>query len=178
MIGDRFRMLRQSKKMSIKEVAEKSGLTSSFISQIERGLSGVSLYNLRDLCKAIDVPFYYLFLEETTGHIVRKNERVKYELPNSPVKYEILSPRRADIKIEQLLLNLEAGNENSMQPMAHFGEEIALILNGTVGVELNGNVNELNSGDCIQFQSEIPHRYINLGQSEAQILITVTPPSY
>lgn len=62
----------------------------------------------------------------------------------SPVKYEILSPRCADIKIEQLLLNLEAGNENSMQPLTHFGEEIALVLSGAVGVELNGNINELN----------------------------------
>lgn len=178
-IGERIKEAKLQKGMTTKELAEKTGLSSSFISQVERGLSNCSLQSVRDICKALDIPIYYLFVDEMVdGCVVRKNERVKIETPPSLVKHELLSPRNAENIMEAVIMTLEPGECNLEKPFVHRGQEFATVLEGNVTVELNGDIFELQCGDSIQFFSESPHRYLNDNEAVTKVLIVITPPSY
>ncbi|MGQ9515816.1 MAG: helix-turn-helix domain-containing protein, partial [Anaerolineae bacterium] len=92
-IGERIRKRRTELRMSLREVAEKAGVTASFLSQIERELADPSIKSLRRIAEALDVPvFYFLSDEQEHRPVVRRHERKKLTLPRSQVTYELLTP--------------------------------------------------------------------------------------
>ena len=64
MIGEKIRRKRNELGMSMKMLAEKTGLTSGFISQVERELAEPSITSLRKIAEALDVAVFYFFTEE------------------------------------------------------------------------------------------------------------------
>jgi len=74
-LGQRIRKKRQARGMSLNDVAEKIQKTSSYLSQVERGLAEPSITALREIARALEVPiFYFLIEEETHNAVVRKDE--------------------------------------------------------------------------------------------------------
>jgi mannose-6-phosphate isomerase-like protein (cupin superfamily) len=52
------------------------------------------------------------------------------------------------------------------------------VLNGSVQLELGGDVLELESGDSIDYRSSTPHRIVNTGDGRAEVMWIISPPSY
>lgn len=180
-VGAKIRDLRRSIKMSLQELADKIDLTPSSISQIERGLSNPSLGALRRLAKAMDVPVFYFLMEDEIDEseiIVRSNQRKVLTSPKSNVSYELLSPNLSK-KMEIIYLNLKPGKESSNDYFTHEGEEACVVLSGCITVLFGETKYELKAGDSIQFNSVVPHKYINNEtELEARLLFVLTPPSF
>ena len=95
MIGSRIRELRKDRKINLVDMAEKVGLSPSYLSQIERGLINPSLASLRKVARELNVPIYeFLKDEDEKGILIKKDKRIKLELPDTDIVYEFLTPTK------------------------------------------------------------------------------------
>lgn len=176
--GTKIRRLRQGQSISIEQLSEMTKLSTGLISQVERNITGPSVTTLWKIAKALNVSINYFFDEyEGTDCVVRKDKRKKIVLPDSKVTYELLSPNLRG-KIEHLLVEIEPGEYNTKGLICHEGEECGYIIKGTLKVKLGNKEYILEEGDSICFDSNIPHRYINVGNQKVISVWAMTPPSF
>ncbi|GIN87458.1 transcriptional regulator [Heyndrickxia sporothermodurans] len=158
--GTKIRNLRLAQKLSLKELAEKSGVSTSMISQIERKNTDPTLTTLYKLCKGLDVSISSLLEnDEDSTHIIRKDERKTLNFPQSHSSYQLLTPI-TEGTIEMIMIHLEPG-QTDQQLVEHSGEECGYILQGKMTVILADKEYVLSEGDSIRFKSTIPHRFFN-----------------
>jgi transcriptional regulator with XRE-family HTH domain len=177
-MGGRIRKRRLQLGMTLADLAGASGLTKSFVSQIERGRNSPSIATLRAIAGALDVPVFYFFqAEQTTDPVVRLTERRVVTFQHTGVKYEFLTP---DLQrnIEMLTLRLEPGQHTGERPLAHDGEECAVVIQGTMDVEVAGTTYRLQPGDSIYIGALQPHRTSNPGKSPAALISAISPPAF
>lgn len=179
MIHDKIRRLRKTKKLRIKDVAEKTGLSVSLLSQIERGKTSPSITTLRKIAMALDVSMVYFFEGgQSNDMIVRKNERKYLARAGSNIRYQLLSPD-LNRKIELVLIELDPGpNEPENLFYSHDGEECIYVSSGRLNFELDGVSHILEEGDTIYFHASKPHRIANAWDKPTVIICAVTPPSF
>lgn len=158
--GQKIRQLRIEQNLSLKDLSEKSGVSLSMISQIERRNTDPTLTTLYKLCKGLDVSISTLLgTDEETTQIVRKNERKTVTFPQSNSKYQLLTPINEGT-IEMIMIHLEAGQEDQ-QLVEHSGEECGFVLKGEMTIFLGDQEYILREGDSIRFKSTTPHRFFN-----------------
>ncbi len=175
-LGIKIREVRTRKGLKLSEVAERAGVTSSYLSQVEHGTVTPSIPALQALSAALDTPAFYFFMDEDPGEpVVRAGERRVLMLPSSPASYELCSPTLKR-NLEILVCKLSSGAATHGEPFTHRGEEAAFVLCGRVEVTVGDRCFILGPGDCLQFESSVPHRYTNVGDHAAEILITMSPP--
>jgi len=180
-LGSKIRKLRQSQKMSIEQLSQKTGLSTGLISQIERNITGPSVESLWKIAKALNVSMHYFFNEyekDSPSPIVKKNERKKIQLPKSNVTYELLSPDLIGRKIEFLQVEIKPGECNTDALISHEGEECGLVLKGKLKVRWGDKEYILEEGDSIYFDSTVPHRYVNIGDETCISVWAMVPPSF
>lgn len=179
-IGKRIAYYRRQKALSIKELAEKTGLTSSMISQIERNVANPSLNSLRAIAQALDIHMTAFFQGpiNEADLVVRKNMRRKLILPDSDgVGYELLSSA-LNMQIEFAISKMKPGSKSVNTPMAHTGEEAALVLGGSLKLIINGEEIILEDGDSVCIPPNTPHLFHNDGDSEVTLIFAISPPSF
>lgn len=178
-LGSKIRNLRKKKNMTIKELAEQSGLSTGMISQIERDKIGISVTSLWKISQALGVFIGDFFDKKVYENnlIVRKNQRKRIELVNSNAVYELLTPDLSG-KIEFLRLIIEPGESNDKEKISHDGEECGIVLQGKLLVKLGEKEYILEEGDSIRIDSAIPHRYINIGDITSVSIWAITPPKF
>lgn len=178
MLGDKIRRLRRERGMSLKDVAGKTGLTSSFLSQVERDLADPSITSLRKIAEALGIPiFYFLLNHDDQNPVVRKNERKVLRFPQSNLTYELLSPD-LNRKMELMLGRLKPGAASCEEPLAHPGEEFILVLEGVMEIDIGGDTYCLEHGDSIYYYASIPHKLWSAGDEDLVFLSAITPPMF
>lgn len=182
--GERFREIRQSKKITLNEVSKKTGLTASFISQFERGLTTSSVASMQKISQALQTPIASLFehtqpkeqVNESVS-VVRKNERKKVTYP-APASSQDYSLTHSQGKLQLIYTTIEPGG-NSGEQYNHYGEEECIVvLSGIMEIMINDDVYILQDGDTIQFPSHLPHGWKNTGTDPLEALWIITPPSF
>jgi len=176
MLGENIRKFRSDKKMSLKTLSSITGLSSSFLSQVERGIADPSINSLRNVADALEVPIFALLtLENESDVVVRKNERKTLRLPNSQMSYELLTP---DLNRSMEVFISRIAPSGSSSTEVHKGEECTVVLEGILEITIASKVYTLQEGDSIYCQGEIPHRMVNIGDKELVILSCITPPQF
>jgi transcriptional regulator with XRE-family HTH domain len=178
-VGERLRLLRQSRRATLRTIAARSGLSESFLSQVERGRSSASIASLRRIADALGVSIADLFGPDSVQgpRVLRRDERPALSFGILGRKL-LLTPRPLD-HLEVFAGELEVGGSTGEQPYAHGdSEELFVVLSGTVQLELGGEVFELEHGDSIDYRSSTPHRISNVGQELAEVMWIISPPSY
>jgi len=178
-VGERLRALRRSRRATLRTVAERSGLSESFLSQVERGRSSASIESLRRVADALGVSMADLF--EPGGlpgpRVLRRDERPALSFGVLGKKL-LLTPRPLH-HLEVFAGELEVGGSTGTEPYAHGdSEELFVVLSGTVQLELGGELFDLEPGDSIDYRSSTPHRISNTGQDLAEVMWIISPPSY
>jgi transcriptional regulator with XRE-family HTH domain len=178
-VGERLRGLRRSRRATLRTVAERSGLSESFLSQVERGRSSASIESLRRVADALGVSMADLF--EPDGlpgpRVLRRDERPALSFGVLGKKL-LLTPRPLH-HLEVFAGELEVGGSTGTEPYAHGdSEELFVVLSGTVQLELGGELFDLEPGDSIDYRSSTPHRISNTGQDLAEVMWIISPPSY
>ena len=138
MLGEQVRNIRKKRGITLKELAEKTGLSIGYISQIERNLTDPSLSTLRKLSAALDIPTY-LFMggESSTGLTTRQADMMILSQPNSNIRYHLLTPMpNGDFVPQSLVIRfeLEPHCKDGDLPVIHPSEEILLLEQGQLGV--------------------------------------------
>lgn len=177
-MGGKIRKMRLAQGLSLGKLAKKVNKTSSYLSQIERGLAEPSLSALREIAEALEVPIFHFLVENNKpGEIVRKDERKKMKFPDSHLTFELLSPDLNHM-MEIIRVKLEPGASTSEETTSHKGEEFIMILNGIMEIQIADEYHELNEGDSIYYLASIPHKTTNIGDDELIFLSVITPPKF
>lgn len=183
-LGSEIRQTRLRRKMKLSELADKAGVSASLVSQIENGKASPSLSTLRRFANALGVKVANFFIDEAEsdgvrhghGRIVRADQRKHLYLPASKIRCELVTPD-LDGDIEFVLTEVEPGGVEA-ELMSHPGEEVILVMEGTLRVCLLDEVYLLKRGDGITFDSSVPHSIHNPGRQNARLVSAITPPSW
>lgn len=177
-LGKKIRKHRELLGLSVKDIAEKTGVTASLISQVERNLANPSLSTLKRIADVLNITLAYLFSEEeNVSPVVRKNNRRKITIgEKNDVIQELLSPD-LNSQMEFLHITYEE-NATSDGFLSHNGEECGLVLEGKLELTLGTEVYVLEEGDSIYFKSDIPHSFRNIGEGKLKLAWVITPPSW
>jgi len=183
-VGERIRTLREQKGFSLQETAERTGYSSALLSQIENHLISPPLGAMIKLAKALEVKVGAFFGEDPREPftIVRKNERkmtsrfASKEGVSYGYSYESLGFDKKDRHMEPFLVTLEPAMIKSEKLSAHEGEEFIFILEGEMEAILGDHKDILCPGDCIYYDSSIPHKVQCHGEIPAKILAVIWTP--
>jgi transcriptional regulator with XRE-family HTH domain len=178
-VGERLRELRRFRRLTLATIASRSGLSESFLSQVERGRSSASIASLRRIADALGVSISDLFEQEGAPRptVVRRDDRPA--LAFGVLGRKLLLTPRPLRHLEVFVGELDVGGSTGDQPYAHGdSEELFVVLAGNVQIELGGEQFELERGDSIDYRSSTPHRVSNIGQDLAEVMWIISPPSY
>jgi transcriptional regulator with XRE-family HTH domain len=165
-VGEKIKALREQKGLSLKDVADQTGFSTALISQMENHLISPSLGTLIKLAKALEVKVGDFFGEahEEPFAIVRKDERktVSRFASKEGVKYgygyESLGFEKKNRHMEPFIVTLEPATIKTSKTSTHEGEEFIYVLEGEMEVIFGDHRDVLYPGDCIYYDSTIPHR--------------------
>ncbi|MCT4631336.1 MAG: helix-turn-helix domain-containing protein [Firmicutes bacterium] len=178
-LGQNIMIYRKEKNMTIRDFSEHAGISSSLISQIERGKANPSLNVLELIAKALEVPLYTLFANDIDPDVLisRKEDRSQIYRKNlNHTVYNILSPDFANSPIEVLSMDLNGHSSTTDYHYSHKEkEEIAILIQGEVYVELNGEEHLLYEQDYVRIPPNTRHRFINKSDLTCSMLFVLTP---
>jgi transcriptional regulator with XRE-family HTH domain len=177
-IGGRIRTRRQELKLSLRELADRAGLTASFLSQIERDLASPSIESLRRISEALDVPLFYFLVEpEAKSPVVRRDRRLKLMSPEAPFTYELLTPD-LNRKMEVFMAELQPGDTNIAARVLQNTEECIYVLQGQLEIQLGQEVHVLGPGDSVYFEGPLLRRLAARGDQTLRFISAITPPIF
>jgi len=180
-IGERIRGLRKAQKMSIADLAEQSGIPEETLYSIEGHLVSPPLGNLVSLARVFEISLGDFFGEsgDSPYCIVRSDDRKTVSRFNSAdgksggYSYESLGQQKKNRHMEPFLVTLTPTESSQVTSNQHIGEEIIFVLEGKVEVRLLDQVEILNPGDSIYYESTMPHYISCHGQEPATILAVI-----
>jgi transcriptional regulator with XRE-family HTH domain len=180
-VGKAIRSLRNEKGLSLRELSRLAGLSTSFLSMVERGRSSLALTSLNNVAKALDTDLADLFVSERKvrvshplPHVSRAEEEGQLSITSSERVYRVLSPRAPGLVFEPLLVTVRP-NSDLEEPYSHEGEEFAYVIEGGLAFTVDGEVYSLGPGDSIHFLSSVPHAIRNDSGEPAKVLWVLTP---
>jgi len=168
-LGVRLRERRRQIGLTLKDVADGAGLSVGFISQIERGIASPSLSSLVAVTRVLGVDVgEFLSQPRIESPLTRHNERPVYAIGGNPMTYERISASFPGAVLHSVIMHEPPGHRNP--PITHEGEEIMFVLEGTITVELDGEITILEKNDSIHFHSSRRHATWNHSDQPATIL--------
>jgi DNA-binding transcriptional MerR regulator/quercetin dioxygenase-like cupin family protein len=177
--GRPLRRLRQRQQLSLRQASARTGLSVSFLSAVERGVSGASIATLQRLAAAYGTTLQELFGSGAGGgpRLVRAGDRSVLRLGNPSVRIEQLA--RGATRLEPQLFVLAPG-ATSDGAYAHDGEEFLYLLSGALTVWVGDDETYAlrEAGDALSFPSNLPHRWRNDAGEETRLLWINTPPTF
>ncbi len=175
-LGERLRTLRAGSGLTQAEVAERAGLSLSFVRLVEGGKSDISLSRLLQWTTVFGVPVGSLFTDDVEDEVVviRPDERVEVPSKERGVRFLLLSPGGAH-DLEPAVFELEPGAVME-RTLSHEGEETGYALRGSLRIWVGDKVVDLEEGDSVYYKSHLPHRFANRGTGRAALLLTTTHP--
>lgn len=170
-IGSTIRTIRKRKNITIAQICEETGLSQGFMSQVENNKTSPSIATLENIAAALEVPLAYLLLKkEERMRIVRVAERHHTTSGSDQLKVAHLGKTN---KISMVLVDLPPGASTGLEPHAHEGEEVHLVLEGRIFAEQGEDAVELEAGDSFSWNACTPHLVRNIGDSTARVLISI-----
>lgn len=174
-MGARLRQLRLRRKASLASVAKAVGISTGFLSAIERSQMSASVGTLRKLARHYQHNILDLYdTARDHNHLVKPKSRKILEA-GSGVRMELLA--WGNTVMEPHLFRVAPG-AGSGEPYTHVGEEFLFVLRGEFQIHLRGEQYRLRAGDSFYFESAVPHRWTNPGKSETWVLWINTPPTF
>jgi transcriptional regulator with XRE-family HTH domain len=177
-LGERIRLLRRARPLTLRQLAEAAGVTESFLSQVERGVTSPSIATLRRIARALGLTIAQLFADEPRRRVVRHTDRRRIAYPGLGAVDEFLTASTSG-RLQVILSTIEPGGGTGPEPYTHDSdEEVVFILEGSLHVWVADEHHVLDEGDALTFPSRLPHRNANRGDRTARVLFCLTPPSY
>ncbi len=179
-IGPRVKALRDAGGLSLRELADRSGVSAPMLSQVERGETSPTLALAAKIASGLELRLSQLLRLDEGGSVsvVRAGERRKGGSARSGHEFEVLTPplpgQRAELSRHVLGPGAKTGGPGD-PPMHEPGSrEIALVERGTVSLDIDGERHELHAGDTATFDADLPHHFENSGPADAAILAVVS----
>jgi len=175
---DRLRRMRINSGMTVRSLAERIGVSASFVYQLEKGESSPSFSTLRKLAEvfhsSISVFLEDRFPEDWT--VVRKSKRKPLFTGGDGCRAELmlfLGPRAR--RMQPLVLHLDPGKTMTEFIYEHDRDDLVFVSNGTIEITAGDQVHRLEAGDCAYFTFAGPSTIHNCGVGPAELVWIVSP---
>ncbi|WP_274918069.1 helix-turn-helix domain-containing protein [Streptomyces sp. WZ-12] len=178
-IGQFLRRERLERGITLEKLAEKTGLSRSYLSNVERDVNSPTINTLRTIVDALGTTLSRLFhaIDRERRVVTRPDDRVELTRAGvEGVRYALLNPKHGG-KLDLMRLEVAPGASSGSNPHSHGGEEVGLLLSGELDYWVDGVHYRLQPGDCVSFDSSLPHRYSNPGDIPAVCVWAETTPA-
>lgn len=175
-VGSRLRALREQRRMSIRALAEASGLAVNTLSLIENGRTSPSVSTLQRLAMTLQMPISAFFTPDVPQQRVvftPAGQATATLFPHGALTD--LAPGLANRTLEPLLLTLDPGAGSGPEPIVHTGQEFVFGLSGNILYTVADHTYTIGPGDSLLFEAVLPHRWHNPGHAPAQALLVLCP---
>ena len=177
-VGPRVKALREAEGMSLRDLAERSGVSAPMLSQVERGETSPTLHVAARIASGLQLRLSQLLRLDEAGSvdIVRAAERRAGGTDGH--RYEVLTPplpgQRAEVSRHVLAPHAATGGPGD-PPMHEPGSrETAIVERGDLHLVIDGAEHALAAGDCVTFDADLPHHFENRREEEAVLLAIVS----
>lgn len=177
-IGARIRTARKQRGWTLDTLASKSGLSTGFLSQVERDLTTLSIVSLSAICRVLNIPIESLFssnrpIGEAPSAVTRADQQLHIQIGGSPITYRYLSGQLPDMPIEELLI-AEFPPHCRQQGSLHEGQELGYVIGGSLVLTVSDEEYELKAGDSYLVERSQAHGYRTSATEGAAVLMAVT----
>lgn len=163
-VGARIKELRESRNLSIRELARRSGFSASGLSMIERGKNSPSVSTLYKLSQTLGVPITTFFQTNLKlDKVVHRRASERTRVPFMRGVWEGLGGEAFSDRVEPFALTLETGANSGPDPIVHSGHEFVVCLRGQLEYRIEDETYLLEAGDSLLFQAYLRHRWRNPG---------------
>lgn len=175
-VGQRLRQLRIERGLSIRALADVSGLSVNTLSLIENGKISPSVSTLHRAAAALDVIITAFFeVPAPLQKIVCLRSAQRNEVAFDHGTLEDLAVGFAGRRMRPSLVTLEPHNGSGAEPIVHTGFEFVYCLEGRITYRVDGDAYVLAPGDSLIFESHLPHCWQNEEDAPARMLLVLTP---
>ena len=176
-VGARVKALREAMDLSLRDLAERSGVSAPMLSQVERGETSPTLVIAEKIASGLDLTLSQLLRLDEGEHVTisRSGQRRRFERGGH--RFEELTPplpgQRADVSLHTLKPGAATGGSGD-PPMHEPGSrETAVVLTGMLALVVDGSRHELRSGDSVTFDADLPHHFENEGEEPTRFLAVI-----
>lgn len=176
-VAQRLRTLRHQLGLTVRQAAERTGLSASYVSSVENGYTRPSVASLLKLSQAYgaNILSFYGPSPEPRRRLVRAGAAEVIAMGDPGVGVALLTPHEGAIELHLFELAPGASSGGSYR---HEGDEFWYVLAGTLGVWLDEELFRLEAGDCLSFASTDEHRFVNLAQGVTMFLGGNSPSTF
>jgi transcriptional regulator with XRE-family HTH domain len=201
-LGKKIRQERLSRQLTLEKFSEMTGLSKSFLSQIERGLTEPSITSLKKIAKQFGFSVVNLFqngdltnsdwaYQKNTqkaaemkpvyldkAEVVRAARRKRFALPGSKVMYDLITPDM-NRQLEVMYMRVKEGEKSGDEPIVDPpGEKVGLVLKGSIEFTVGNETYLLSEGDSLYYPAHVPHSWRAVEGEVIEVIHILTPPSF
>jgi transcriptional regulator with XRE-family HTH domain len=175
-IGGRLRALRRDRGLTMAELAKATGLTSGFLSQLERDLTSVSLSSLARICSVLDVRFGDVLDEAPTGALIRRKDVRSWTGLGTHV--DLLLSSRDERRFHLMESHIPAG-AGAGEDLYTFPADVELVyvLSGSLELQSEGKLFRIDAGDTVTYSPRQPHTWRNPSEGEEAVVLWFSIPN-
>lgn len=166
-LGSAIRKIRNQKKITLNDLAEKTSLSASFISKVERDINSPSFNSLQKICLALGVSSSDMIAceqtEEAEEIVFRKADRKLIYNYSNVVRYEAVFSLDNHLVVDVMTIS---GSRNEYSSTQHPNDEFGIVVRGVLSVAIEGTEHVLNEGDCILIRAGVIHRVQKCSEEE------------
>src|SRR4051812_27347510 len=176
-IGTRVRALREAMSLSLRDLADRSGVSAQMLSQVERNETSPTLAVATKIAAGLELTLSQLLRLDEGRHVAISRATERRESRRGGHRFEELTPplpgQRADVSLHVLDPGATTGGRAD-PPMHEPGSrETAVVLAGTLVLVVDGARHELQEGDSVTFDADLPHHFENEGQEATRFLAVI-----
>jgi transcriptional regulator with XRE-family HTH domain len=177
-VGPRIRALREAENLSLRDLADRSGVSAPMLSQVERGETSPTLSVAVRIAAGLELRLSQLLRLDEAGAVIVVRAAERRTGGERGHRYELLTPplpgQRAEVSRHVLAAGAQTGGPGD-PPMHEPGSrETAVVEAGAVVLSCDGDRHELEAGDAVTFDADLPHHFENPGTQDAVLLAVVS----
>jgi transcriptional regulator with XRE-family HTH domain len=175
-VGQRLRELRAERDLSIRALAEQSGLAINTLSLIENNKTSPSVSTLQQIAAALQVSITAFFETDTPKNsisYVKAGQRSSATFAHGTL--QDLGSGLTSRAVEPFLVTLEPNAGSGVNPIVHTGHEFVYCLTGRIVYTIEERTFLLEPGDSLLFESHLPHRWHNAEAGPSQAILVLYP---
>jgi transcriptional regulator with XRE-family HTH domain len=176
-VGARVKSLRESMDLSLRDLAERSGVSAPMLSQVERGDTSPTLAVAQKIASGLDLTLSQLLRLDEDRHVVivragkgrtrrRRGHRLEELTPPLP-------GQRADVSLHTLMPGTATGAPDDPPVHEPGSRETTVVIEGTAELFIDARRHELREGDSVTFDADLPHHFENNGDTDARLIAVV-----
>lgn len=176
-VTSKMKKIRKQKSMTLKDMSRLTGFSISFLSQMERGISPVTLTSLKKISNALEIPMRELFQEDNLSkdEYVRRDTDIRLQgLRRNYKQMTVLSGHFDQRNMEIFHLTMEPEFVD-YEESSHDGEEFYYVMKGTAKFVIENQEYVIGAGETIHYPSKKKHYVQNVEKTELELLCVLTP---